>query len=165
VANPDNDTTAAQDLQHAVADISTAMHTAVVKRCTVENIAKICNDVVAAANADFLPVYESVWSRLEGNDAAGTEAYRQAMAPVKFPVAEAVQSAKDPVELLRHGSGVMGAYARVIRDVVNPVKGATPIIPTVSACVRLLLALFCLITFLSTSFCVRTNQLNTTLCY
>lgn len=129
VANPD--AKVAEDLRGVVADLSVATHTAVVERCKVDNIAKTCHEVVDAANADFRPVYESVWHRVEENDRAGFDKYRETAATVTFPLAQVVQTAKDPVELLEHGSSVQTEYRRIIDELVADVQGARLKIPSV----------------------------------
>ena len=135
----------AKDLRAAVADLSAAMRTAVVERCCeVENIAKTCHEVVDAANADFRPVYESVWHRVEENEKVHLGQYREVAAGMAFPLAnQAVQTAKDPVELLEHGARVQQKYRRIIGELVFDVSGAKAKIPTVSGrrCLHLWLAL------------------------
>ena len=107
------------------------MRTIIVERCQLENIAKTYHEVVDTANADFRPVYNLVWARVVKNEKSSIEKYREAAASMTFPLAQAVQSAKDPVELLEHGFNVHDRYRRIIAEVVANVSDARPKIPTV----------------------------------
>ena len=121
----------AKNLRGAVAELCKVMRTSVVERCQVENIAKTCHEVVDAGNADFRPIYESVWHRVEENEMVHIEKYREVAAGMTFPLAQAVQTAKDPVELLEHASSVQPKYRRIIGKLVSGVSGAESKIPTV----------------------------------
>ena len=121
----------AKNLRGAVAELCGVMQTVVVERCQVKNIAKMCHEVMDAANADFRPVYESVWRRVEENETVHIEKYREVAASMTFPLAQAVQTAKDPVELLEHASSVQPKYRRIIGKLVSDVSGAETKIPTV----------------------------------
>jgi hypothetical protein len=134
--NPDDDTPAAAAdnvLRPAADAILAAVRRSAEQRCKEPDIARLCHAVVDAANADFRPVYESVWARIRSNEVAGAIEYKATAEALSFPAAGAVQTAADAVQLLQHAANVKPEYDKVVGALVEALADVELIIPPVRA--------------------------------
>eukprot|EP00750_Incisomonas_marina_P000749 INCI1055.2.p1 GENE.INCI1055.2~~INCI1055.2.p1 ORF type:complete len:442 (-),score=79.47 INCI1055.2:1390-2715(-) len=124
------DAASAAELRAAALRLANTMRRTVERRCNEEEgIADLAHRVVEAANADFLPVYESVWERIFRNEQANCDAFQKVAAAITFPAQGQAQEATDPVELLVHAAAVKPAYDQIIDRIVRSVDGAEASIP------------------------------------
>ena len=129
-------------LQRSARAMLSAMRRSVVKRCNEEDVVTNCKKVVDAANADFRPIYESVWTRIFANEGGGAEGradkggvaeYKTAVDLLEFPAAGSTQTAIDAVELLLHAAKAQPGYCKEVRAIVDPLSGVQLSIPPVRA--------------------------------
>lgn len=118
------------DLIHLMKDrVSTLlkdMRTTVYERCKQENIVKMCDEAVIAANQNFLSVYTAVWNRIKDSDKIGLQKYLEIINTAKIPSStKDVQPASHPVDLVLQAFLVKTTYDNIVNDIVESLKTAS----------------------------------------
>ena len=117
-------------LREETAKVTDVCNTAIQSRLQEEGLGVTCRNVVAAGNADFAKVYDTVWQMIANNDKEGCQEYQKAITHLTVPDKATPQSTTDAAQLYQHAALAQAMYQQFVHDIADQVPGVSVSLPS-----------------------------------